>query len=672
MKTALHLVAMPLAYPLHPSSQLGYLHGFAEQAFHERVTVRSHHAFLPILHAFAGEEMGRFFEDYSLVGEEILYLACCLSARSHGETLGPALLYDQALERYNAFRESVENEAQQQLVPIDHETLQRLCEAMESYVEERLAPALGEDCLNVVGFTASFCQVFGSVFAARHLRRITDRPALFLFGGSSYSLPEGSRTLHAWGVDGLLVSGSGEEPLRQILEACLELRAEEDALAALAARRILNVQRAGAPHERVDLKMPRGYMDTLPVPEYRDYFEALRTVCQDDKAYRFACENLVSIPLEGSRGCFAKCDFCHNPNITSEFRTLSGQTVAARALALTRHYQVPDVTFVDSVSNTWAESYADCLLAQGIELKAFMELRVHAPETFWTKLALCGATALQLGIEAVSPPLLTKMRKRTTVMQNLAATKYMAELGTRNASNLIIDHPEASVADVIETQRVISLLEHFPLFNLSRFVVSYASPLYEELSEERKAQLRRGFEWMPRELDDFGWPRHLSYTWPDKWRHPAVVEAWLRFQCWYARHIQELSLRLQAPAFMVEEDGEDLVLTDSRFGREDTYRLTGVQARVYEACHQPRTAASVAKFLGLAEDVANAMLKELEERKALLATEGRFLSVALRPREVLIARAAPLLRELTSGLTPADIDRMRRPVFMEGASRVVS
>src|SRR5215472_13254856 len=104
MKTALHLVAMPLAYPFHPSSQLGYLHGYVERFFKDRIALRSYHAFLPILHDLAGAGMAKFFEDYSLVGEEILYLTCSLNALQHGEKdFAPAEKFEAAFRRYHRY-----------------------------------------------------------------------------------------------------------------------------------------------------------------------------------------------------------------------------------------------------------------------------------------------------------------------------------------------------------------------------------------------------------------------------------------------------------------------------------------------------------------------------------------------------------------------------------------
>lgn len=637
----LHLMAMPLAYPFHPSSQLGYLHGYVETMFPQQVEVHSHHAFLKILNDLEGADLGKFFEEYSLVGEEILFLATCYSAFKHGEyELPPARGFSEIFAKYARPWEDVVNESQQTLVPISPEKVMALADVTERYVERTLLPLLKRDRVNVIGFTASFCQVFGSILAARHIQRMTDIPVVFLFGGSSFSLPEGLRALEAWGLDGFVIMGSGEAPLHEFLQTCLEVEDIAAAADHLEQANLINVCRVGRPAKPIDLRMAKRYMDALPDPNYASYFSDLRTLCEGEDTYRFLLNRFVSLPVEGSRGCFAKCDFCHNPNITSEFRSLSGTAVAERVERLTARYGVPDITFVDSVSNTWAEDYADLLLARGETIKAFMELRVHAPETFWTKLALSGATTLQLGIEAISDPLLSNMRKATTVAQNIAATKYMTELGTRDASNLIIQHPRSTLYDVQETIRVMRLLEHLPVFHLSRFVVSHASPIYNELTDEQKQQLSTGFDWLPRTLERFGWPRHLSYTWPQEWMDPAVSKAWIDFQSWYRQHVQDLGNRTLEPTLSVTSVPEGLLIEDTRYGRRKELLLSGDDAFLYELCHKPHRKDQIIKVTGWAEERVAPVLERFVQDGIVLDAGDYYLSIALRSRQTLLDNLA--------------------------------
>ena len=633
----LHLMAMPLAYPFHPSSQIGYLHGYVESMFPEGLQVFSHHAFLTILNDLEGADLGTFFEEYSLVGEEVLFLATCYSAFKHGEyDLPPARGFTDIFARYDRPWEDMPNESQQSLVPISPRKVMDLAEATERYIETSLIPALRDDRVNVIGFTASFCQVFGSILAARHIVRMTDKPVIFVFGGSSFSLPEGLRALEAWGLDGFVVMGSGEAPLHEFLQICLDADGDEDLKAVLESANPINVCRVGRAMKPIDLRMGKRYMDALPDPNYESYFSDLRALCASDSDYRFLLNRFVSLPVEGSRGCFAKCDFCHNPNITSEFRSLSGKAVAERVDRMKNKYGVADITFVDSVSNTWAEDYADSLIDRGETIKAFMELRVHAPETFWTKLALSGATTLQLGIEAISDPLLTNMRKATTVAQNIAATKYMTELGTRDASNLIIQHPKSTLYDVAETIRVMKLLEHMPIFHLSRFVVSHASPIYNQLTDEQKQRLQTGFDWLPRSMERYGWPRHLSYTWPTEWIDADVQQAWLDFQEWYREHVDEIRDRDLEPTLTVECVEDGLRIEDTRYGRRVEIHLTGDDAVLYELCHKPHRRDQITKAIGWSSERIDPILERFMRDGIVLDAGDYFLSIALRSRQTLL------------------------------------
>jgi radical SAM superfamily enzyme YgiQ (UPF0313 family) len=634
MKTCLHLLAMPMAYPMHPSSQLGYLHGYIEREFSGRAVVKSHSAFLHILHDVAGTAMVDFFQKYNLLGEEILFLVCCYHrARLNlGNAAGEK--FDDLWQLYNTYGANDLNVSHQNIVPISKRQIALLNDALESYLASQFMPSLQADALNIVGFTATFCQVFGSIFAANYIRRHTNKDVLFVFGGSSFSLPEGTRTLERWGVDGLIVSGSGEIPLAEIVQAALEIDSSEDPLAAIDARNIVNVIRAGAPPKPIALEMSKSFMGTLPDPNYDEYFDTLRSLCSDEATYRYALSRFVSIPLEGSRGCFARCDFCHNPNITSEFRSLTGRRVAQRTIDVCQKYGTDDVTFVDSVCNTWAEEYADHLLSKNRRINAFMELRVHAPEAFWTKLALCGVTAMQLGVEAISEPLLQNMIKGTRVLQNLSATKYIAELELETPSNIIIHHPKSTVADVEETKRIITIAEHLPAYALSHYVVSYASPVYNELDDERKSKLLRGFDWVPAELREYSWPRHLSYTYLPEWIDPAVVAAWNDFQNWYIEHSHRVAAR--RPVFTVENGDDALIFTDTRFGQERRYALSGDAALIYEVCHAPSTVQRIAGESGRDPATVTNILDALVDRAMMVNIGERYLSLALRPREQLL------------------------------------
>lgn len=623
MKTHLHLLSMPMYEPLHPSSQLGYLHGHVQRTFGDALPVRSYSAHTNILFDLTGAGMTQFFTTHRLFGEEIFFLVCCLDTPER---------FERAYQLYQRYTLPE--------VHLSRDELAALARATMSYLDNHLLPNLSPDGLNVVGLTTTFAQLFASIFAANYIRTRTDAQLLFVFGGASMSLPEANRALDHWRVPGLLVTGSGEAPLEDILRGALSLpdgRADA-AVDAIAAACPVNVHRIGSAPEPIDLSMPRTYMDGLGDPDYAEFFASLRALCTSEAVYHRVLE-MVAVPLEGSRGCFARCDFCQNPNITTRFRSLTGQQVAARAQRLARVYGARHLYFADSVCNSWAEDYADEILASDEPLAAFMEMRVHAPESFFTKLALAGVDEMQLGIEAISEPLLHAMRKGTTVMQNLRATKYLAELQVTSPSNLISHHPKSTVADVAETRRIVELTEHFPPFCLSRFVISYASPIYNELTDDQRSRLTRGFTWLPEDLVPFSMVRDLAYPYPDEWVDLEVARAWDAFRRWYADF--RAAATAHQPVFTAERQaGDRSLITDTRLGRSQRYVLDGDLARVFDLCHAGGDPVQLATHSGLAPESVTAILSELVERAMVVRIGDRYLSLALRPRDELIQNLA--------------------------------
>ena len=579
MKTKLHLLSMPMHDPLHPSAQLGYLHGHVKRAFGNRLGVHSYSGHSTILFDLEGAGMGEYFSTHRLFGEEIFFLACCYDYPR---------LFEQVYTNYQKFRLP-----EVHLLP---EQILRLCEAMRSYLRSRLLPSLASEHLNVIGMTATFAQFFASIFAAKFIRDNTDKSLLFVFGGASMSLPEAARALHLWEVPSLFVTGAGEGPLEKILNCCLELKPEHANLALdhISERGIVNVNQTGCAAKPINLNLSRSEMDGIGDPDYDEFFSNLRSLCASSDVYDQLLE-LIAIPIEGSRGCFARCDFCQNPNITTRFRSLTGQQVAARARRLTGRYRADRLYFADSVCNSWAEDYADDLLAHSQSFSAFMEMRVHAPESFFAKLAVVGVKEMQLGIEALSDPLLRAIGKGTSVLQNLRAAKYLAELGIKSASNLITHHPKSTVADIEETKRVIRLTRHFPQLSLSRFVISYASPIYNALSAEQLGTLTRGFTWLPEDLKDYSLVRDLAYPYPDAWLDPELDAEWETFRRWY----NDMQARSGLAKLVVECRDSVLEITDTRFDAMRRHRLTGETSKVFNLCHAGPTFAALVNTSGL-------------------------------------------------------------------------
>lgn len=623
MDTSVHLISMPMAYPMNPSCQLGILHSYLDSKYGERISINSYSAFLEILYDFAGEHLNEFFLKYKEIGEQIFLLAYLCS--EFGEN---SKEFESALRGYNHYY------ANNKELRVSKKTIRALTNSVESYLDQVVLPALTTSKLNVVGFSTTFMQVFASVFAAKYLQRSSTQ-ILFIFGGSSMALPEASKLLALAGIEGLIITGPGEIPLGKILDHCLEstLPSSGEIVESIDSKKFINVARIGSQLKQVHYSSSQDFLKSSRFPNYDEYFEKWRLICADDEAYQVLTSGrLIGLPLAGSRGCFAKCDFCQIPNITTRFATLEGKEVFNRTVELSEKYGIKNIVFIDSVCNTWVEDYADTMLAMNMKFCAFMEMRVHCEESTWTKLSLAGVQELQLGIEALSDPLLKNMRKGTTAMQNLKASKYVAELGMGNQSNLITYHPRSDVEDVKETKRIFSLTTHFLRLNLSEFVVSYGSPIYNNLSEEQRSWCRKGFRWLPSTIQEMSFPRALSYEYPREWLSPDIVAAWDEFHAWH-----EKEMKKEKPVFHVTKtrDGE-ISFLDTRSGKKEEFLLCGDAARIFDCCHAGRTSQQVGKLCGLDDGVVTKILLDLVDQGLLVNIGNQFLSLALRSRDELI------------------------------------
>ena len=626
-RVRIQLVSTPWASPTLPSIQTAALKAHLLRRFGAAVEVSAHSPLFAIPHALAGARFREFFAEYSVYGETLYFL---VYARRFGL---PKVGVDSIEAGVDALAGAPKGG------PVDRDLLDRLDAATVAFVDDELVSNLDAQAINVVGFSANYDQVYASLFMMKRLiERAPEARLVFVLGGASASLPEVASLLArlelpVWGV-----VGEGEHKLERMVEELLALSAPDGAaIHGALAGKVPGVYHAAEPVnlfeiDRAFFAGQVGALSDLPLPDYADFFASLARNTGDGFAsYRTA----MSVLVEGSRGCFAHCDFCGLNYQWSGFRKKSAQAVVDEVLALTLRHNVVDVEFVDNVCDTWAEAFADGLLQRRVRVRGFMELRAHHPEAFWTKLSLSGIDRIQIGIEALSTALLRNMKKGTRVVQNVAAQKYLVELGVFSGSNLIGHHPASTVEDIEETRRIVEAVPHFGPFQLSRYRLSIGSPLYESLGPDARRGLKP-FLGAPLSLELDPWLVGFWYLVPAELSlPPEVYEAWEDFRRWYLEWKERPETKAASLTVASHHPGV-LLIADTRGGGYLEATLEGDVARVYDACHRPSNLRSLADELGLPRPRVQAILDELERRRWLLELDGAYLSIARRPRDVLI------------------------------------
>jgi radical SAM superfamily enzyme YgiQ (UPF0313 family) len=631
MRVRTHLLAMPWAQPDTPSIQLACLEAHLDLARQGHSDCRVYSAFFSILHDF---KRGKFLEFFRGVEEHREYIYLPLYLRRFGPP---------EFRRRSAIARVIKALRTPWARPLSMPLVDGLERATCRYLDRQVGPHLIGRGLNLVGFSLNYHQVYASMYAAEHLRRsFPERHFLFVYGGCSASLPTVYRLLVDLRIPGVIVVGEGEKKLELLVRTFEGLPlAEVRSALAVVARLDPGIIVIGEP---VDLEMrnPAHYatqvkaLADLALPDYDEYFAALRTACADQEAYA-ALRVATDVLVEGSRGCFARCDFCGLNRVWQGFRTHSADRVFRDAVALTRRYQTSQVVFVDNVCDAWAERYARMLVQRGMRQESFMELRANHPERFWTLLALAGLQNVQVGIEAVSAPLLKAIGKGTTVMHNLAAHKYLSELGIWPTNHLMTHHPASTMADVRETCRILRDIPHWGRFRPATFELMAGSPLYEGLSRDERAALRpaRRFR-LPSGAARYA--LEYAFELPEA-LNPGrdVMRAWSAFARQYTRELARHEA--ERPRLDVVRTGPDtLRITDTRHGHLRYDDVSGDAACIYDACHAPLTLDQIAQATGLSPETVSAHLARFLRLRLVVRVDGSYLSLALRSRDELLRR----------------------------------
>jgi radical SAM superfamily enzyme YgiQ (UPF0313 family) len=631
MRTKLHLVSMPWASPELPSIQIAVLKAYLDATFGSRVQTRAYSAFTNILVKEDAHGYTNYYDTLQTF-EEYPYFVMFLRR---------FLLQEPELRRISLDRLIAQINRRQADEPLTLARINTLERRTRRYIEETIVPQLSKRALNVVGFTLNYYQLYASLYCARYLRdRFPAYDYLFIFGGATVSYPKVAEVLRQHGIEGLCVIGEGERKLelivREILSTPAEKRAElPERLSALHPA-IYDIQRSTLnlyepdTHELLSLQTP---VEKLPLPDFDEYYASMRRVFTDQARHKeYRAETWLA--MEGSRGCFAKCDFCDVHTSWSGFRKSTPERIVDNTLELVRRHRSARIKFMDNVCDTWAEKYADILIERKIRITAFMECRVHHPEIYWTKLSLCGVELVQIGIEAISPSLIRAMSKGTWAKQNVVVQKWLKELGIDSLSNLISHHPKSTVEQVRETKHVLKLIPHLDRLDFSDLSLQIGTPLDRRLTpEERRKLTERQMFGLPKSLDPY-FVLKGEYEPPEEWFSKGVADAWSNLIEWE----EDFAARYREGAFMTATRvGVDEVLVcDGRYNKLEEHFLEGDTARIYDLCHRAATMAEVCRELDLPESTAQKILAKLLNDGLVVELEGFYISLALRPRDELI------------------------------------
>ncbi len=604
------LVAAPWQTFCRPSIQLACLKAFAEKHV-PGVRVETHHLYLAVA---AG--LGRPQYDAVSCWDSVI----CESL--YGNLLFPSKRSDAE----NALRQMVGRRA---LARIPYGPLmKRIRAATDSYVD-----SVDWSEYSLVGFSICLAQLASSLYCIRRIkRRYPDLPVVI--GGSSYGRESLQRILCGFPEVDIAVNGEGEIPFGDLLE----LISKGEGLDAM--RAVPGVVTKESVFEAPIACRQLPSLDQLPYPDFTDYFEQLKTLAHAKPFY-------TTLLIESSRGCAWRssgssanpdrpgCAFCGLNRTWQGYRYKSAERVAAEVDALSDQHGILALAFTDNLLPVSASvRHPVELKALNKDLSLFGEMRANITRPVSRALADAGFECVQLGIESLSTPLLAKMKKGTTAIQNLQALKLCEEQGIVALWNLLIEFPSSDRHDIDETLRVMRFAMHFRPCKISVFelepdsMVATDPPAYGIPKIIENPLLHSLFppgfsRSLPRLFLDYRGRKEQKKLW-------APVRRQVRL---WNREYQLLQENLPlGPILSYSDGGSFLLIRKKRPGAPATvYRFGEASRALYLFCHEHQSFAAIARaFSSIREDHLRQLLHSMVNQHLMFTEADRYLSLAIR------------------------------------------
>ncbi|MEN8198517.1 MAG: RiPP maturation radical SAM C-methyltransferase [Thermodesulfobacteriota bacterium] len=532
-----------------------------------------------------------------------------------GEALySPLLFPEQAEQAKSLFDESCRGE-----VALKGLDFSKCSGQLEQALEEWL-DSIDFSSFDLIGFSICFNQLLSSLTAAARIKK--HYPQLpIVIGGSGCVGTIGSSLLRAFPQLDYVISGEGELALQQL---CHSLAAGKRKKTGTLPPQVISRETGREiPPPCTSIKD----LNTLPPPDYSPYFTEMQNT--------FPGQNFIPVlPLEFSRGCWwNKCTFCNLNLQWHGYRWKRAETMLRELHHLSSRYQCLDFCFTDNaLPPREADTFFKELEEEKKDYDFFAEVRVMSDPERPRLYRRAGLSSIQVGIEALSASLLRKMKKGTTVMENIAAMRHSLEADITLDGNLITEFPGSSQDEVNETLNALDYVLPYTPLSAASFFLGHGSPVaenpkeYDILAVTQHVKNRKLFPRETiRELDmlikdyrgDRGRQRKM-------WRPVSEkIKEWQRFHKKRSPLLPPLSYR-DGGTFL-------LIRQEQLLGPVLQHRLQGVSREIYLFCCRIRTLEEIRQqFPGIKEQVLRKFLQDLDRKKILFHEKDRYLALGVK------------------------------------------
>jgi radical SAM superfamily enzyme YgiQ (UPF0313 family) len=663
------LLSTPWPLFNRPSVQLGTLKAYLQRELPE-IEVDAHHVYLRVAEAIG-------YDLYKSISERSWLSEACFAA----------LLYPEREEIIEGFwrRQS------RGLHP--KARFRTLCRSLKE-VSERILGTVPWTSYPLIGLSICYGQLTSSLYFITQIKKASPHSRIAA-GGSSCAGRMGESLLTAFPEINFVVSGEGELPLLHLVKSlsggplspfpsppaggqCHNVisRRKPRNLGSASGRilRFLpSVEMTQNPllpdcdtasggrgrdeGEQTDISIPglftrslrsgQGFsqvarLDDLPIPDYSDYFEELKTFSE-------AKQFFPKLPMEMSRGCWwskttlprpAKgCAFCNLNLQWQGYRAKSHRRIVQELASLVDRYELLSVSFADNLLPPRnLQSLFEAVARLGRDFRFFAEIRATTSLDELLAMGKAGVAEVQVGIEALSTRLLKKLNKGTMAIQNL---EIMKNCEARNVpdltSNLITHFPGSDEMDVEETLRTLQFAVPFRPLKATPFWLGYGSPVWHHPEAFRIRKVRN------HPFYDYLFPRKIlsqlqlilqGYEGDLKEQQRLWNKVTKALESWRTTYEDLHGASNRDPILSYLDGGTFLIIRERRPAAGDrTHRLRGSSRRIYLFCGKNRSLPEIVeRFPGFGEEKILPFLNMMVDKRLMFREGERFLSLAVPVR----------------------------------------
>lgn len=522
-----------------------------------------------------------------------------------------------------------------------------------------IIPQFLADCMQVVdrsdatmvGFTCMFDQTIASIALAKLVKEKYPK-MLVVLGGYAVKPPIGPMLLRSFPFLDAVSYGEGEDVIAPLAWASVD-RGRLSGVPGLWYQTAAGEQRETASAAPVNL-------DRSPVPDYDDWFSDLAMM---EAEHQVTIET-SELPVESSRGCWwgqvSHCVFCGIDDETMRYRYKSPQRTLDVLAALRNKHGFNSFRFSDYIlPRPYYKTLLPSLAKVDPKYVLQWEMKANVHDEDVQVMQQAGIDRVQPGIESFSTPILKRMAKGVTGIQNVLTLRLLMEYEIRIFYNILFGFPGDEPDEYRALCRQVPLLYHLPPptsyvpvmttryaplhSDPARFGITSsleADPRYRMIFSEALRK-KTGFD-----LDEYCYFFVTPYSFSRELQQQFDLLVY-QLHHWTKEH------QARIPALAYRNTAEGIVFTDTRYYMEATIHNFGPEhATVHDRLvrkieHQER----LPEILGFSREKTAELLGELEEARLLYREEKMVTALALsaecceRWAEKAAARSATLAAE---------------------------